>query len=259
MRRNPFAQALSWTALGAILCVLYLPLVPPFLASFGLAGPEGGGDGPTLAWYASLGDNPLLGGAIATSLAAALVTALVAPLLGLLAAMAVRELKAPRVILLLMLLPLFIPGVSLGLATALFLRQLGLDPALWSIALVHILWALPFATLIILTAMASFDPIYLEAAYMAGAGRWRAFREIEFPLIRTGILGAATFSMILSFNETIRTSLVQGALNTVQTYMWSTYLQVGLSPTLYALMSLLVLLTVLLLALALAAGRRRRG
>jgi spermidine/putrescine transport system permease protein len=103
--------------------------------------------------------------------------------------------------------------------------------------------------------MAGFDPVYLEAAYTAGANRWRAFRDIEFPLIRPGVLGAATFSLILSFNETVRTTLVQGPLNTVQTYIWSTYLQVGLSPTLHALMSLLILLTVLLLVLS--AVRRR--
>jgi spermidine/putrescine transport system permease protein len=150
----------------------------------------------------------------------------------------------------------FIPGISMGLATALFFRQLGVPSSLLSICVVHVLWALPFATLIILTVMATFDPVYLEAAYMTGASRWRAFRDVEFPLIRPGILGAATFSMILSFNETVRTSLVQGPLNTVQTYIWSTYLQVGLSPSLYALMSLLILVTVVLLLLSLAIGRR---
>ena len=49
---------------------------------------------------------------------------------------------------------------------------------------------------------------------MSGAGRWRAFRDIELPLIWPGVSGAATFSFILSFNETVRTALVQGPLNT---------------------------------------------
>jgi len=40
----------------------------------------------------------------------------------------------------------------------------------------------------------------------------QAFVDIELPLIRPGILGAATFSLILSFNETIRTAAVQGAI-----------------------------------------------
>lgn len=257
MIRHRSAQALLWLLLAIVLAVLYLPLVPPLLFSLGEGGPAGGGHALTLHWYASLPESPVLVGAVGTTLEVALVTAVVTPVLGLLAAMAVRELRVPRLILLVVLLPLFIPGVSMGLATALFFRQLGIAPALWSICVVHILWALPFATLIILTVMASFDPIYLEAAYMIGANRWRAFRDVEFPLIRAGVLGAASFAMILSFNETIRTSLVQGPLNTVQTYIWSTYLQVGLSPSLHALMSLLILLTVLLLVLSLAAGRRR--
>ena len=127
-----------------------------------------------------------------------------------------------------MLLPLFIPGVSAGLATALFFREVGIPPSLLTIAIVQVVWALPFATLVILIAMSTFDPVYLEAASMSGANRLRGFLDIELPLIRPGILGAATFSLILSFNETIRTSVVQGGYNTVQTYIWATYKQIGL-------------------------------
>jgi len=194
-----------------------------------------------------------------TSLEAGAIVASMAPLIGLAAAMAVRELPAPRLILSLVLLPLFIPGVSAGLATALFFHLVGVQPSLVSIAIVQVVWALPFATLVILIAMATFDPIYLEAAWMSGANRLQAFVDIELPLIRPGILGAATFSLILSFNETIRTAAVQGGQNTVQTYIWSTYKQVGLSPTLYALMSLLILLTLTLVAAFLIVGARERS
>lgn len=260
MKRSPplLLRPITWILIALVLAVLYLPLVPPVLFSVGEGGAAGGGHLFTLRWFAGLGASPVLAGAIRTSLIAAAIAGVAAPLLGLLAAMAVRELRLPRLILVLVLLPLFIPGVSMGLAVALFFREIGLSPSLLTIAIVHILWALPFATLVIVTVMAGFDPIYLEAAYMTGANRWRAFRDIELPLIRPGIAGAAMFSMILSFNETVRTSLVQGPLNTVQTYIWSTYLQVGLSPVLYALMTLLILVTVVLLAGFLAlAGRRR--
>jgi spermidine/putrescine transport system permease protein len=92
---------------------------------------------------------------------------------------------------------------------------------------------------------------------MSGANRLRSFLDVELPLIRSGVSGAATFSLILSVNETIRTSLVQGPENTVQTYIWSTYKQVGLSPTLYALMSLLILLSMILVVIYLLAGVHR--
>ena len=75
-------------------------------------------------------------------------------------------------------------------------------------------------------------------------------------MIRDGLQGAALFSLILSFNETIRTALVQGGRNTVATYIWSQYLQVGLSPALFALMSVLIAATLGLVA-ALAVVERR--
>ncbi len=245
-------RSLIWALIAAVLALLYLPLVPPVLFSLE---PANAGPGFTLAWYGKMWQSPLLVGAVITSVETAVVVAIVATLLALAAAMAIRELKVPRLILVLMLLPLFVPGVSMGLAVAFFFKQIGIPPSFFSIVVVQTLWALPFATLVLLTAMSTFDPVYLEAAHMSGAGRWRAFRDIELPLIWPGISGAATFSLILSFNETVRTSLVQGPYNTVQTYIWSTYKQIGLGPELYALMTLLILLTLGLVGFAVARGR----
>lgn len=252
---------LAWAYIALVLLFLYVPLVPPVV--FSLAPASAGDSGLTWRWYGELWNNPLLVGSIQNSLLIGGLVGVLTPPLALLAAMAVRELRLKRLIVLTMLMPLFIPGVSLGLASAFFFRQLGVTPSIWTITAVHLLWALPFAFLIILSVMATFDPVYLEAAYLHGAGRWRAFVDVELPLIRHGILGASIFSVILSFNETIRTALVQGPLNTVQTYIWATFLQVGLSPTLYALMSLLIVLTlglvVMLLAVAVRGAVSPRG
>ena len=244
---------LVWSAIGAVLALLYLPLVPPFF--FSLLPETAAEPAPTLRWYVEMWRKPLLTGAVVTSMEAAVIVALVTPLLALAAAISIREFKMPRLILGFMLLPLLVPGVSMGIAAAFFFKQIGIAPSLVTIVIVQILWALPFAVLVVLTAMSTFDPVLTEAAHMSGAGRWRAFRDIELPLIWPGVSGAATFSFILSFNETIRTSLVQGPLNTVQTYLWSTYKQIGLSPTLYALMTLLILLTVGLSGIAVAFRR----
>ena len=90
-------------------------------------------------------------------------------------------------------------------------------------------------------------------------GTLRAFLNVELPMLWPGMLGSATFSIIVSFNETVRTALVQGPLNTVQTYIWSRFLQVGLTPPTYALMSVMILLTAaLILATLLASLRRSR-
>jgi ABC-type spermidine/putrescine transport system permease subunit II len=245
------AHRFVWAYVALVLILLYLPLVPPILFSFG-------GEGSiALRWYAEIWRNPILVAAVGTTALTGAIVAVATPIFGLAAAMAIRELGRPRLVVMLMLLPLFIPGVSMGLAASFLFRELGIPASLLTIAVVQILWALPFATVVILTVMSTFDRAYLEAAYMSGANRLRAFLDVELPLIWPGVFGAATFSLILSFNETIRTSVVQGPLNTVQTYIWATYKQVGLSPALYALMSLLIIATLLLVTVWLAVGRER--
>jgi spermidine/putrescine transport system permease protein len=249
--------ALIWAGLGLVLVFLYAPLVPPAIHSFEGAATGAGG---AFRHYAAIFADARLVRALWTSLGAGLLVALIAPVLALLAAEAVRVWRMPRLIIAMMLLPLFVPGVSMGLATGLFFQILGFKPSLLTIVAVQVLWALPFGFLIILTAMATFDQVYLEAAYMSGAGRLRAFFEVELPQIHQGILGAAVFSLIVSFNETIRTSVVQGGRNTVQTYLWSQYQQVGLSPHLFALMTLIIVVTLALIALvALLEWRQRRA
>lgn len=245
-RERAILRYVMWAWTVAALIMLYLPMVPPPIFSLSDKGVADALSHPSLAAYSDILTQPVLLQAIWTSLGVALVVGVVTPVLALLAAIAVRELNIPRVVLVLTLLPLFIPGVSMGLATAFLFERMGLEPSLLSICIVNVLWALPFAFLVVLTAMSSFDTVLLEAAWMLGSNRWHAFWDIEFPAIRSGVVGAATFSMIISFNETARTSLVQGIHNTVQTYIWATYKQIGLSPTLYALMTVLILITLLL-------------
>jgi putative spermidine/putrescine transport system permease protein/spermidine/putrescine transport system permease protein len=256
LRRRVAASALPWLLLGLVLLFLYAPLLPPAIHSF-----EGTAGAGPFHNYALIFGDPRLLRALRVSAIVGVLVALIAPLLALLAAEAVRIWGRPRLIVGIMLIPLFVPGVSMGLATALLFQFLGLKPSLVTITAVQVLWALPFAFLVILTALSGFDQVYLEAAHMAGAGRLRAFFEIELPQIRQGILGAALFSLILSFNETTRTAVVQGGYNTVQTYLWSQYQQIGLSPPLFALMALMIAVTPALLALLaiLGSARRRAG
>jgi len=233
-----------WAFLFGVLALLYLPLLPPIIQSFTVGAAEGEG---LFHNYRAIADNTILVEGIRNTLLLGLITAIVTPILALAVAQAVRAWKIQRLLLGLVLIPLFIPGISTGVATALFFRLLGVDPSLWTMAAVHIIWALPFATLLLLTIMAGFDKTYIEAAYMLGTPPVRAFFEIELPQIYQGLLGASIFSLILSFNETIRTSLVQGRNNTVQTYIWSQFQQVGLSGAMYALMTALILLTLVLI------------
>ncbi|ANY84971.1 hypothetical protein BB934_42885 (plasmid) [Microvirga ossetica] len=251
---KPQTNILVWLCLAAILAFLYAPLLPPLLLA--IQDPATGK--ATFQNFATIHSDPTLVGALINSIVLAAIVGVAAPLLGLAAAQAVRSFGVPRFIVTVILLPLFIPGVSMGVSTSLFFNLTGIDPSLLTMATVQTLWALPFAFLIILTVMSGFDTLYLEAAYTCGANRAQAFWEIELPQIASGISGAATFSIILSFNETVRTAVVQGGNNTVQTFIWSRYQQVGLTPNMYALMSIIIAVTLLLIVVLVALGRKRQ-
>jgi spermidine/putrescine transport system permease protein len=250
---NFWSRILLWLCLAGVLGFLYAPLLPPLLLA--IRDPATGGI--TLHNFGTIHSDPTLVGALTNSVLLAAIVGVTAPLLGLAAAQAVRYFGVPRLILTVILLPLFIPGVSMGVSTSLFFNLTGIDPSILTMATVQTLWALPFAFLVILTVMSGFDTLYLEAAYTCGANRTQAFWDVELPQIAPGISGAATFSVILSFNETVRTAVVQGGNNTVQTFIWSRYQQVGLTPNMYALMSIIIAITLLLVLVLVALGRER--
>lgn len=243
----------GWAFILVVLAFLYAPLIPPAIHSFQSSG------GGLFQNYRAILEEERLMRAVRTTLTVGVLVALITPVLAFFLVEAVRVWRAPRLILGIVLIPLFVPGISMGLATALFFRVLGIQPSLPTIVAVQVIWALPFAFLIILTVMANFNDTYREAAYMSGANRVQAFFEVELPQIHPGILGAAIFSLILSFNETIRTSTAKGGTDTVQTYLWSQYQQVGLSPNMFALMTLLIAGTLLLLAALAVIDRARAG
>jgi ABC-type spermidine/putrescine transport system permease subunit II len=175
-----------------------------------------------------------------------LVCAVVATLVG----RALPHARTPGTILLFLVLPLFVPGMSMGAALFIFLRSfLGLKLGLWSIFLGHFVWAFPFALLIILVLTTRFDHRLVEAAKDLGASRFQTFWDIEFPLLLPGIVGAGTFGFLLSFNEVLRTIFLRGTETTMPVWNWAMAAsQQSQVPIIFALATIVLVVTLPLLA-----------
>jgi ABC-type spermidine/putrescine transport system permease subunit II len=155
---------------------------------------------------------------VGLSLVVALVTMIIATVLG----RSISRMQRPGGVLLLTLLPLFVPGLTMGAALFIFLRTLlGLRLGLWSIFIAQLVWAVPFALLLVLVVVSRFDLRLLEAAEDLGAGPWRRFWDIEMPLLRPGIFGAGVFGFLLAFNELLRSLFVRGTETTMPIYNWA--------------------------------------
>jgi ABC-type spermidine/putrescine transport system permease subunit II len=154
---------------------------------------------------------------IIVGLIVAVVCAVVATVVG----RAIPLLRHPGRVVLVALLPLFVPGMSMGAALFIFLRSfLGLKLGFWSILIGHIVWALPFSLLIVLVLTTRFDHRLVEAAADLGASKWRIFWDIEFPILRPSIIGAGLFGFLISFNEMLRSIFLRGTETTMPIWNW---------------------------------------
>jgi ABC-type spermidine/putrescine transport system permease subunit II len=154
---------------------------------------------------------------IVVGLIVALSCAVVATLVG----RAIPLLRHPGRVVLLALVPLFVPGMSMGAALFIFFRSfLDLKLGFWSILIGHVVWALPFSLLIVLVLTTRFDHRLVEAAADLGASKWRIFWDIEFPILRPSIIGAGLFGFLISFNELLRSIFLRGTETTMPLWNW---------------------------------------
>jgi putative spermidine/putrescine transport system permease protein/spermidine/putrescine transport system permease protein len=143
------------------------------------------------------------------SLEIALLTAFMSMTLALPASYALANGKKARPLLqTLLILPLFVPGVVLGISVALGLDSVSLFGqdlfgSKFLVACAHTLWALPLAITVLVPTFETLDKSLMEAAGDLGAPPLYAFFNVIMPVAMTGIVSAGLFAFITSLNEFI--------------------------------------------------------
>ncbi|HMN85052.1 MAG TPA: ABC transporter permease subunit [Bauldia sp.] len=229
-RRNPagvFTRGTAFLAVllgGIALFLLYTPIVGLAVLSFGES-PLSGIPWPlTIHWYSSPwgGGNANWVEPLPISVGVGLIVAALPTAAALVIGRLLPVIRHRGGVLAAYLSVLVMPGILIGIAVLIFYRGLiGIRTGLWSVVLVHFIWALPFALLCILIVSVRFDHRLLEAARDLGADRWRAFRDIELPILKPGISASVFFSFLLSFNELPRTLYTRGGITTLPYYIWT--------------------------------------
>ncbi|TXI07101.1 MAG: ABC transporter permease [Rhizobium sp.] len=264
VREGTLPRTVIWTLTVIGLAVIYAPPLYLLGVSFNPALQPGlpHFSDITLKWYLALGSESALLAALGQSIVIALVTAVVATLLSLVAAMAYRELHRARSLwFLTVLLPMFVPGVIQGLALSTVITRTGVKASALTVIAGHLLWAMPFAFIVILTSFAAVKRTYLMAADDLGASRLRQFWDITLPLIRPGLVSALIFSFLLSLNEFTRAFYLAGRQNTLPVVLFGK-MNSGASPTIYAMSGAIFLVSsacVLVVALRSLVMQRRAG
>lgn len=253
----------SWLGLyvGLYLLFLFAPilLLPLFafndaeIIAFPLAG-------FSTRWFEQLWTTTALHDALRNSLFIAVVTAVVATILGVFAAQAGAGARFPgkRGMLGFVMLPLVLPEIVIAVALLVVIRQVfDLDLSNWTVIAAHTVICTPFSIAILNGAFQNLDPSYTEAAMDLGETRWGAFRLVTLPLVLPGIVSSLLICFIISLDDFVIAQFLTGSNPTLPVYMYGLTRQVDALPLVMALGTILVALSITLLLLA--EWFRRRG
>jgi putrescine transport system permease protein len=260
---NRAGNALRIATLCAGFVFLYAPIVILAAMSFNASRLVSVWGGFSTKWYVALLNNELLLESARISLAAAVLSATIATVLGLLAAVALARYGAFRSRLLFfgaVHAPLVLPEVVLGLALLSCFVALGVGRGFVTLVIGHVTLTMCFTTVALLSALRGCDPTLEEAAMDLGATPVKAFVLVALPQIAPALASAFMLAFTLSLDDLVIASFATGPGATTLPMRIYSQVRLGVSPQINAISTLLlgfVAVALGLSALAMQAGRRR--
>jgi len=204
----------------------------------------------TWHWYANAWGKPEFLRGLITSLRVALLASVVGVPIGTAAAFAIvrGDFPGKQVISALLLAPLAVPGVVAGSGLYMFyvLAENTLDRDIKAttegLVAAHVLLAIPWTVRLVVASLQGLDRAAEEAAANLGANPFTVFRRITLPMMRPGIVAAAMFSFIQSFENLDLSLLLVGPGRITLPVAMLNYLEFRIDPTLAAVATVQILI-----------------
>ena len=190
--------------------------------------------------------------AVFTSVRVAVATMTLSTFLGTLAAFGLVRGRFPgkAAISSLLIAPRFVPIIITALAYYAFLVNLRLIGTEYGLVLAHTILACPYVIIIVSSNLRGFDRSLEQASRILGANSLQTTLRVTLPLIRPGIVSAALFAFMFSFDEIVVAIFVCGThTETLPKRMWDS-LTYEMEPTLPAISTLILVATLVAFATA---------
>ena len=250
IRRLPGAATL------AISCfvILYIPMVILVANSFNAGRVIGQWEGVSLHWYAKALQNEAFLAAAKTSLLLATLAALIATVTATMAALATsrsRGFRGEGAIQIVLNQPIMVPEIVLAIALLIIIaqvKQVTGYTGLGFLVVAHSAFCIPFAYMPIRARLEGMDLTLETAASDLYASRFYTFRKVTLPLLAPGILAGFMLAFVISLDDVVISDFLKSpGQDTLPTYLLGE-LKRNLTSEIYAISSLLLLVSVLIVA-----------
>ena len=206
--------------------------------------------GFTFDWYIKLWDNTSLLQAFGNTMIIAVVSTLLATIIGTLGAVGIYryKFKGKGLINGLLYIPVVIPEIVIGIALLTIFSKVNIPRGMLTLILAHVSFCVPFVIFNVRARLSGYDNSIEEASMDLGANRLVTFFEITLPVLAPGIAGGALLAFTLSIDDVIISYFVNGQTKTYPLKVMES-IKSGVSPDVNALSTLILIGTVVLVAL----------
>lgn len=258
-------KRLPGAAFLAITCfvILYIPMVILVAYSFNSGKVIGNWEGFSIRWYEAALKNQAFMDAAVNSLILATTAGVLATIMATMAALATSRTAAFRgegIVHVILNQPLMVPEIVLAIALLIIIgqiKQLTGYTGLGFLIAAHTTFCIPFAYLPIRARLASMDISLETAAADLYASRFYAFRRVTLPLLMPGIMAGFMLAFVVSLDDLVMTEFLKSpGQETLPTYLMGE-LRRNLTSEIYAISSLLLLISVLIVAGSWVATRKK--
>lgn len=222
-------------------------------------------------WFGKAFNNPFMMEALTNSLLIAAVTAVLATVMGTMAALALQRVRGilRAIFDALTYCAIIIPGIVIGIATLValvtffgFINPMleSAWPPTWgsaprlnmgygSVIAAHTLFTMALVIVIIRTRLQGMDRSLIEASIDLYATPWRTFVQITLPQIFPAVMSGFLLSFTFSFDDFIIAFFVAGANTTLPIYVFSS-IRRGITPEINAIAAVVLGLSLFLIVIA---------
>jgi putative spermidine/putrescine transport system permease protein len=147
------------------------------------------------------------------------------------------------------LAPMIVPTIIVAVGMYFVFAPLRLNSTYLGLVLAHTALAVPFVVVTVDATLAGFDVNLMRAAASLGAPPWMVFFRVVLPLILPGIVSGALFAFVVSFDEAVMALFIAGPNQTTLPRQMFSDLRESIDPTIVAVATVLILVSVALMAL----------
>lgn len=266
MKKWPFIYV------GVITVITYIPILMTVVYSFNASKLTSVWEGFSLKWYEELFRDRDLREALINSLILAALSCSLAVFIGTTGALGMQRAESSRsvsakqqkknrmndLIGYFSMLPIMIPEIILGMVFLSVFSLMGLPFGMVTLVIAHTTFCVPYVYSMVKARLVGMDKSLEEAALDLGASPVRVFFDVTLPMIMPAILSGVMLSFAMSFDDVVISIFVTGPkVNTLPVKIY-TKIKTGVTPQINALATVMLAITVMLLAGSAVVGRSRK-